>query len=169
MKTLLLTVAIVLAGGPGFAQLVPRRASASLVVYYASWCARPFFLTPSLEFGRDVPDELHAAVSKWWRRNQDAITPERFHFRRFLYLLAHPHRTRPRSVFAQQDDEDEAGLQGLSSRVPMNVIFYKDLEGPGWFPKITYPVPRRTTPSPFPTQLWEKMERTVPIPGNTRG
>ena len=138
------------------------------ILGYATWCARPFYVKPSIEVESGVPDELREAALYWWEENGGSAKPEQFQFRRYLFFLMHPYQTSPQPVRVSKPDDEEAALLGFSSKPRMNVRFLKDLEGPGWTPRITFPGPHVRSP-PIKKNEWERIRKKSPIPGSLQG
>lgn len=72
---------------------------------YCTWCARPFYLKPSLTFDPNVTEDGRQQVLSWHAAT-GGFGPECFTIWSFVDYLKKPYRSGPTAVRARFDDND---------------------------------------------------------------
>lgn len=86
----------------------------TLVVGYAGWCARQFFIHPKIERGLYVTDEAWAAIEEHF--SPEGFPVPRFNWGRYCYSLMHPYEEtlEPALTWLKQEDEIYVYHRGVS-------------------------------------------------------
>lgn len=104
-----------------------------MIIGYLSWCCRPFYIRPNLEFAPTVPDDARDAVNAWVK-DSGGYGPEDFTLSRLIANLIYPYDQGvfiPAAVtFIERDPWTNGnGLVINHPCKPYNVRFCKDSNG----------------------------------------
>ena len=67
------------------------------VVFYLIWCARVFWMHPSINFSPGIPNQAMKEISAWHEAKR-YFGPERFRWDRYLEILKSPRQGAPKFV-----------------------------------------------------------------------